>query len=112
MDRYLLIKYEDLVEETEKTFLKVLNFINKITQSKLVLDKDKLKNVLKTTSFSNLQSLEKSSNLSEGTKDWDGKSITFFKYGSKNNWKDHLSLKNLEMLENSFKEEMKELKYL
>ena len=112
VDRYLLIKYEDLVKETEKTFLNVLNFINKITQSKLVLDKDKLENVLKTTSFSNLQSLEKSSNFSEGTKDLEGKNITFFKYGPKNNWKNHLSLKNLDMLENSFKEEMKELGYL
>ena len=55
VDRYLIIKYEDLLEETEKTFLKILTFICKITKTKLDLDKNKLKNVLKTTAFSKLQ---------------------------------------------------------
>ena len=73
VDRYLLVKYEDLIEETEKTFLKVLSFIYKITKSKLALDKNKLKNVLKTTTFSNLQDLEKNSNFPEATRDLKGK---------------------------------------
>ena len=112
VDRYLLIKYEDLVKETEKTFLNVLNFINKITKSKLVLDQTKLKKTLITTRFDNLQNLEKNLNFAEQAKDKEGKSITFFKYGPNNNWKDYLSSKNLNVLENSFKEEMTELEYL
>jgi hypothetical protein len=112
VDRYLLVKYEDLIEETEKTFLKVLSFIYKITKSKLALDKNKLKNVLKTTTFSNLQDLEKNSYFPEATRDLKGKKITFFKYGLKNNWKDFLTSENLNTLENIFKEEMKELGYL
>jgi len=112
VDRYLLIKYEDLVEETEKTFLKVLNFIYKITKSKLILDKDKLKNVLKTTTFSYLQNLEKNSNFPEASPNLEGKKITFFKFGVENNWKNFLTTENTNILEDSFKDEMKELGYL
>ena len=112
VDRYLLIKYEDLVKETEKTFLNVLNFINKITKSKLALDQIKFKKTLVTTRFDNLQNLEKNSHFAEQAKDKEGKSINFFKYGPNNNWKDYLSSKNLNVLENTFKEEMIELEYL
>jgi hypothetical protein len=112
VDRYLLIKYEDLVKETEKTFLNVLNFINKITKSKLALDQIKFKKTLVTTRFDNLQNLEKNSHFTEQAKDKEGKSINFFKYGPNNNWKDYLSSKNLNVLENTFKEEMTELEYL
>lgn len=112
VDRYLLIKYEDLVKETEKTFLNVLNFINKITKSKLALDQIKLKKTLITTRFDNLQNLEKNSHFTEQAKDKEGKSINFFKYGPNNNWKDYLSSKNLNVIQNSFKEEMEELEYL
>ena len=72
---------------------------------------DPLKNVLNTTSFESMQKLEKQNGFNEAS-NFNGKKVTFFKYGPKNNWKNHLSLKNLDMLENSFKEEMKELGYL
>ena len=32
-ERYLLIKYEDLINKPELTFLNILNFIHKITKS-------------------------------------------------------------------------------
>ena len=111
VDRYLLIKYEDLVKETEKTFLKVLTFICKITKKKLDLDKNKLKNVLNTTTFSNLQNLEKNSNFPEAN-DLNDKRITFFKYGAKNNWKNFLTSENRKTIEDLFKKEMEELGYL
>ena len=111
VDRYLLIKYEDLVEETEKTFLKVLTFICKITKKKLDLDKDKLKNVLNTTTFSNLQNLEKKNGFNEA-QNFNGKKITFFKYGAENNWKNFLTTENRKKIEDTFRGEMKELGYL
>ena len=40
-DKYLLIKYEDLVNNTKLTFIKMLEFIHKVTKSKFVLDEDK-----------------------------------------------------------------------
>ncbi|MDC1091213.1 sulfotransferase domain-containing protein [Candidatus Pelagibacter ubique] len=111
VDRYLLIKYEDLVKETEKTFLKVLTFVCKLTKKKLDLDKNKLKNVLNTTSFESMQKLEKQNGFSEAS-DFNGKKVTFFKYGAKNNWKNFLTSENRKKIEDSFREEMKELGYL
>ena len=111
VDRYLLIKYEDLVEETEKTFLKVLTFICKITKKKLDLDKNKLKNVLNTTTFDSMQKLEKQNGFNEAV-ELNGKKITFFKYGAKNNWKKILTSENKKKIEDSFRKEMKELGYL
>ena len=111
VDRYLLIKYEDLVEETEKTFLKVLTFVCKLTKKKLDLDKNKLKNVLNTTSFDSMQKLEKQDGFNEAI-NLNGKKITFFKYGAKNNWKKFLTSENKKKIEDIFKEEMKELGYL
>ena len=111
VDRYLLIKYEDLVEETEKTFLKVLTFVCKLTKKKLDLDKNKLKNVLNTTTFSNLQNLEKKNGFNEA-QNFNGKKITFFKYGAENNWKKFLTSENRKKIEDIFRGEMKELGYL
>ena len=111
VDRYLLIKYEDLVEETEKTFLKVLTFVCKLTKKKLDLDKNKLKNVLNTTSFESMQKLEKQNGFNEAS-NFNGKKVTFFKYGAKNNWKKFLTLENIKKIEDIFREEMKELGYL
>ena len=41
-----------------------------------------------------------------------GKKVTFFKYGAKNNWKNFLTPENRKKIEDSFREEMKELGYL
>ena len=111
VDRYLLIKYEDLVKETEKTFLKVLTFVSKLTKKKLDLDKNRLNNVLNTTTFDSMQKLEKQNGFNEAV-DLNGKKITFFKYGAKNNWKKFLTLENKKKIEDIFREEMKELGYL
>ena len=111
VDKYLLIKYEDLSKETEKTFLKVLTFIFKLTNTSFDLDKKKLKNVLKTTNFSNLQNLEKNLGFPEAVES-NGKKITFFKYGNKNKYKHFLTKENLDALKSAFKEEMNELNYL
>ena len=111
VDRYLLIKYEDLVKETEKTFLKVLTFVCKLTKKKLDLDKNRLNNVLNTTTFDSMQKLEKQNGFNEAV-DLNGKKITFFKYGAKNNWKKILTSENKKKIEDLFREEMKELGYL
>ena len=112
VNKYLLVKYEDLVLETEKTFLMVLDFIYSLGKSKLDIDKNKLKNSLETTSFDALQKLEKKSGFPEAVKGRNGKVITFFKYGpKKNNIKDFpVTLKN--KIETELRDEMKELNYL
>ena len=110
-DKYLLVKYEDLISDPEKTFLLILNFIHKISKAKLILDDLKLKNVFKTTSFEYLQKLENESNFFEAPKTSDKKYIKFFKYGKKNTGKDiSINIKN--EIEKGFASEMKELGYL
>ena len=110
-DKYLLIKYEDLINEPEKTFILMLNFIHKLTKSKLVVDQVKLKNMLDTTTFEYLQKLEKENNFPEAIKNDSGEYNTFFKYGKKNTGKD-IPANIKEKLEESLKLEMKELGYL
>jgi hypothetical protein len=110
-NRYLLIKYEDLVTDTKKTFLKILNFIYILGNAKHVVDQDKLNNAINTTSFENLQKLEKTTFFDEAKK-INNKYVTFFKYGPKNDWKKNLSNEVIGNIETEFKTEMKELGYL
>jgi len=112
-ERYLLIRYEDLINKRESTFLNVLNFIHKITKSKLVLDKEKLDNTVKTTSFENMQKLEKEKGFSEaGINQKTGEKVPFFNLGPKNNWRQSLDPTIIKKIEIAFKKEMKELEYL
>jgi len=111
--RYLLIKYEDLINKRELTFLNILNFIHKITKSKLVLDKEKFDNVIKTTSFDNMQKLEKEKGFSEaGINELTGEKVPFFNLGPKNDWRQFLDPATTQKIEKAFKIEMEELGYL
>ena len=57
-NKYLLIKYEDLIRDTEKTFLNILKFIAHLGRVKFILDETKFKNTLKTTEFKKLNENE------------------------------------------------------
>ena len=112
LDRYLLIKYEDLVSETEKTFLQILNFIYKLGKSKLYIDSNKLKNAIKSTTFSEMQKLEREQGFPEAIKDPEGKKITFFKYGLKKNDPNSLPEDLKVKIERKLKNEIEELGYI
>ena len=112
VNKYLLIKYEDLVSDTEKIFIKILEFIHKLTRSKFVLDELKLKNVIKTTSFENLKQLEKENSFPEAKKDSENRPVTFFKYGFNKNDKIDLPENFKRQIEDFYKKEMLELGYL
>ena len=109
--KYLLIKYEDLISDPEKYFLLILEFIHKLSNTKFEVDKVKLKNVIETTTFENLQNLEKKNSFPEAIKDVNGNFVTFFKYGKKNTGKDLPKAIN-EKIEKILNLEMKELGYL
>ncbi len=111
VNKYLLIKYEDLVSKPEETFLSILDFIYHLSNSKFIVDKNKLNNVLNTTTFEYLQNLEKKTSFPEAIKSKSGKNITFFKYGKKNTGKD-LPLEIKLKLEKTLQLEMSELGYL
>ena len=112
-NRYLLIKYEDLVYDTEKTFLKILKFIAHLGKVKFTLDKEKFNNTLKTTSFDKMQKLETEQTFAEAKENPNtGEKIKFFNLGIKNDWKKLLDVKIKDSLEKELQDEMKELNYL
>ena len=110
--RCLAIKYEDLVSDTKKTFLKILNFISIISKAKFTIDNSKLNLVLKTTTFEILQKLEQNVGFGEASKDKYNNPVIFFKDGPQNKWKQHLNHDQETLIINSFHKEMKELKYI
>ena len=112
-NRYLLIKYEDMIKDKEKTFITILKFIHKLLNLKFSIDADKLKKILKTTSFEYMQKAEKNSGFEESVKTKkNSKKQTFFKYGPKINTPESLSVEIKKKLEVSLKKEMEELGYL
>ena len=111
--KYLLIKYEDLINNRELTFLKVLKFLHKVKNVKFELDKSKFDNVIKTTTFDRLQKLEKQKGFSEAGIDVrTGERVPFFNLGPKNDWRKYLDLSIKQKLEKAFKKEMIELSYM
>ena len=111
--KYLLIKYEDLINKKEEIFLKIIKFIYKLNKKNFELDKVKFKNVIDSTSFERMKALEKEVGFNESRVDKKtGKKINFFNLGKKNDWKKMIVPNIKEKIENSFKEEMKELGYI
>ena len=107
---YLLIKYEDMLVDPKKEFLKIINFIEKI--SNIEFDNFKIDNAISLCDFKNLQDIENKEGFIEASKNKSGNSIKFFNLGSENKWQNLLSKQIIENIETSFKEEMTELKYL
>ena len=112
-DKYLLIKYEDLIINKENTLKKILKFIYKLKNIKLEIDESKLKNIIKSTSFESMKNLEKEKSFSESQINQEtGEKIPFFNLGPKNDWKKSLDLEIIKKIEKAFEKEMKELGYL
>lgn len=101
----IIIKYEDMVHNTYDTFLRVLNYLKKITN--LEINEKKMIDAINQISFKNLKNLE----LTEGFKE--NSSINpFFRTGIVGEWKKKLSKEQVRKIEKAFKIEMKELGYL
>ena len=112
-NRYLLIKYEDMIKDKKKTFITILKFIHKLLDLKFSIDNNKLINILKTTSFEYMQKAEKNFGFEESVKTKkDSEKNTFFKYGPNINTPETLSAEIKKKLEVSLKKEMEELGYL
>ena len=112
-NKYLLIKYEDIVsEKKEEIFIKILDFVHYLDKKKFTLDKNKLKNVIETTSLDNLKKLEEKDTFNESAKDSFGNKINFFDKGGKRNWSKELSQDMKVQLEKALNKEMRELGYL
>ena len=107
------IKYEDLQNQTYIVFKEVIKFINEITNNKEKINVDKIKTVLKTTSFEKLKKNEIDQGFSEAmtTREDKNKKIPFFNLGPKNDWKKIISDDLKIKLESIFEKDLKELSY-
>ena len=107
----LLIKYEDLIKNTEVELKKIIEFLQKYLTFEF--DEKKIKNILKTTSFESLKNMEKLGKFKEQSENKiDGKKVEFFNLGPKNIWQENLKKEIVLKIERNFYSAMKELNYL
>ena len=111
MDKnYLLVKYEDLVENPKNEFTKIANFIGNLL--KLKFTEDQIDAAINLSSFEKLEKMEKDSGFTESTVSKEGIRNKFFFLGPKNDWTKILEPKISDEINKKFEKEMKELKYL
>ena len=107
----LLIKYEDLIKDTEVELKKIIKFLKKYLTFQV--NENKIKNILKTTSFESLKNMEKLGKFKEQViNKKDGKKVNFFNLGPQNIWQENLEKEIVLKIEKNFYNTMKELKYL
>ena len=112
-NKYLLIKYEDLIKEKDKIFYEILKFIHNLKNVEFVLDKQKFKNVLDSTDFGRVQKIESQTGFDESMIDKKtGNKINFFNLGEKTNWQSMLEPNLQNKIQEAFEKEMKELGYI
>ena len=112
-DRYLLIKYEDLISDKKNVFLKILKFIEKFQKKKFPINMPKIDNIVNSTSFEKMKNLEKQKGFFEAMHNKEtGKNKPFFSLGPENKWQNLLDDKIRQKIESAFGEEMRELGYI
>ena len=102
-----IIKYEDLLLDTENTLLKLINFLEEKFKLKFHNIDIKLKNVLETTNFKTLQHYEKKYGFKASRK-----KEKFFRQGRANQWKKILTKEQIKKIEYSFKDIMVKFGYI
>jgi len=106
-----IIKYEDILFNTQKVFVSILDFLSKFI--KLKIEKEKIDESLYSTNFKALSKMEDEQDFSESTISSKTKKKTkFFNLGEKNDWKKLLDNETIRKINNAFKNEMRELNYL
>ena len=110
--KYLLIKYEDLINKKKTVMLRIFKYLESLGV-KLEIDMVKLNKVIKTTDFEYMRDKEKKETFYEALIDSKtGKRKNFFNLGPNNDWRKFLDEKNKVIIEKAFKKEMMELGYL
>tara|TARA_B100001123_G_C15163447_1_gene968384 strand:- start:101 stop:919 length:819 start_codon:yes stop_codon:yes gene_type:complete len=100
----IIIKYEDLVDNTEKEFKKILFFLKE--KININIEQEKISKSVISCQFSNLRKMEDEKGFVEKT------NSKFFRKGTKDSWKNDLDQNLRKKIEENFKSEMIELGYL
>ena len=107
---YLLIKYEDIINDPFSELNKVIKFLEKFVS--IENNDKKIENIINTTGFEFLKKLEKKGNFKENVIDEFGIHKNFFYLGPENKWQNILDKKIIYEIENKLSKEMVELGYL
>ena len=100
----ILIKYEDMIDDTEREFKKTLSFLK--DKLNLELDDKRIKKTIELCNFSKLSKEEDEKGFVEQV---NGK---FFRKGKKDAWKNELNKDLKNEIEKKLKTEMQELGYI
>jgi len=108
----LVIRYEDLQNETFFTLKKVINFIEKQIKSKNSFNRDKAKKSIQSCDFERLKKLEINEGFNESPiSKKDNSRINFFKLGKDNDYKKLLTEELISKMNLKFKNEIKKFNY-
>lgn len=111
---FLLIKYEDLIKDAEIELKRIIRFLQNYLNFRV--DNNKIRNILKSTSFENLKKMESAGDFKEYENKAEykknGKKFNFFHLGPQNIWKENLKHEIALKIEKNFYKTMKELEYL
>ena len=108
----ILVRYEDLILNPESSFREIINFINQITNQKMVIDEEKFNNAINTTNFKNMQKIEDAGEFKENV--YSEKTLKlrkFFHLGPNNDWKKILDNGIINKINKDCIEELKKLNY-
>ena len=110
--RRLTIRYEDMIENPQQTFKKLVVFINTLMGFKDKIDSKKLSNSIETTNFKSLQDIENQGKFSENVYSLkDNRKIKFFYQGPKNDWKKNLDESMIKKMNEYYFKDLKFFKY-
>ena len=103
----LFIRFEDLLYDPEKEINKIILFFKSNYKIEILNKNQKIKNIIKSTNFENLQNIEKKLGFIEKSE-----YSKFFREGSCGQWKKKLDKKQIISIENAFEKLMAELNYI
>ena len=108
--RVLFLKYEDLKDNKELMFKKIINFIEELKgKEKDKFDENKFYNSISSTNFVNLRNKENNEGFEESSINSGEKKVNFFNMGFKNDWRKLLSKEIADKISLQFENELKEI---
>jgi len=108
----LTIRYEDLQLQTFQTFIKVIRFINKLTNLENLIDESKAKQSISSCEFEKLKKLEDKNGFSEAMVDKKTKKkISFFNLGRENDYKRLLQNNLIDEMSSLYNQQIKKFNY-
>ena len=102
---HLILKYEDLVYKKEESINNIIDFFKNSYQISFNNLNNKISNIITSTNFENLKSLEEKKGFEEASQG------SFFRKGEKNQWKKTLDNIQIKKIEEKFRDFMNKYDY-